>query len=139
MHLRFLTWRCLILGTPFAIIHPHLFNVPGGSGILYTCVCLMLCVIVCFSERLSIATWRFWYQPGLFAGRDRVVRGHARIHAVAAHVGEEADGLPPAEVVRVFLRELRGSRGRGVGTSVNMMVGTCKESRVKHDQITCYL
>ena len=37
---------------------------------------------------------------------------------------------------------LRGNKGvsrKGVWTSVNMMVWTCKELRVKHDQSSCYL
>ena len=37
---------------------------------------------------------------------------------------------------------LRGAKGvprKGVGTSVNMRVCTCKEVRVKHNQTICFL
>ena len=36
-------------------------------------------------------------------------------------------------------RGSKGVPGRGVGTSVNMRIRTCKELRVKHDQDRCYL
>ena len=38
-----------------------------------------------------------------------------------------------------MLRGAKGGPRKGVWTSVDMRVWTCKESRVKHDQTRCYL